>query len=180
LTLRNLWELAQYVDPFRLRSEFLNNTRNTELYAGDPLAPARYRPDTLFAMTMVGNPLGWFEVSNLPEKYIDEVAPLVKTWKRERNRLHDGVIVPIGSAPDGNAWTGFASVLQNHSGGYVLLFRELNDNPEFTLDLHPLFPAGLHALNLAGRGSSELKNGRLSVRIPQTLDYLWVRLDAAK
>ena len=26
-TLRNLWKLAQYVDPLRLRMEFLNNTR---------------------------------------------------------------------------------------------------------------------------------------------------------
>ena len=38
-TLRNLWQLAHYVDPLRLRMEFLNNTRNADKYAGDPLAP---------------------------------------------------------------------------------------------------------------------------------------------
>ena len=42
-TLRNLWELAQYVDPLRLRMEFLNNTRNTNLYADDRLLPPPIR-----------------------------------------------------------------------------------------------------------------------------------------
>ena len=59
-TLRNLWQLAWWVDPCRLRMEFLNQSRNTEKYADDPLAPSRYAPDTLFATVFFANPLGWF------------------------------------------------------------------------------------------------------------------------
>ena len=51
-TLRNLWELTSWVDPGRLRIEFLNNTRKQELYEGDPLAPANYPADYLFASVM--------------------------------------------------------------------------------------------------------------------------------
>jgi alpha-galactosidase len=180
LTLRNLWELSHYVDPIRLRMELLNNTRNTDQYKDDPLAPALYRADTLFAMTMVASPLGWFEVSNLPKEYIAQAAPLVATWKRERARLHGGTTVPIGSAPDGAAWTGFVSIASDNVGGYALLFRELNENPEYTIDLKQFFRGNLKPVTLAGRGQADVNDGRLTVRIPASLDYLWVRLDRAK
>ncbi|HEX8834363.1 MAG TPA: alpha-galactosidase, partial [Abditibacteriaceae bacterium] len=62
-TLRALWQLSHYVDPVRLRMEWLNNARNTQILGDDPLAPARYSPAYLFATVMFCNPLGWFEVS---------------------------------------------------------------------------------------------------------------------
>ena len=52
--------------------------------------------------------------------------------------MHGGVITPIGTAPDGVAWTGFVST--NIKGGYVLLFRELNASPQYKLDLALLHP----------------------------------------
>ena len=177
-TLRNLWKLAQYIDPLRLRIEFLNNTRNANQYNKDPLAPDRYHPDTLFAMTMSANPLGWFEVSNLPKGFVTAVAPLVAQWKSERVRLQAGTIIPIGRPPDGVVWTGFASISASQPGGSILLFRELNENAEFSLDLRKLFSSNLTATVLAGQGSAELKDDCLKVRIPAPLDFLWVRLDA--
>ena len=179
-TLRNLWKLAQYVDPLRLRVEFLNNARNTQLYRDDPLAPARYSPDCLFAVTMFANPLAWCEVSNLPAEYVESVARLVQVWKMQRQRLFAGRIVPIGAAPDGTSWTGFVAFdaeAPHRQGGWLLLFRELNDRPDWSLDL-PLFGDGPRRLTpLAGQGSAELSGGRLSVHIPQTLQYLWVRVE---
>ena len=50
-TLRNFWKLAQYVDPLRLRMEFLNSERNVALYPDDPLAPVHYQPSCLFVST---------------------------------------------------------------------------------------------------------------------------------
>lgn len=178
LTLRNLWKLSQYVDPLRLRMEFLNKDRNTRLYGDDPLAPNAYRADTLFAMVMIANPLGWFEVSNLPASYFEQMAPLVELWKREREALHGGVIYPVGGAPDGFTWTGFVSVSKDHGNGYALLFREANDDPYFSLDLSP-FVADAHDLEdlqvLSGRGSAGLRGDSLRVSIPGQLDYLWVK-----
>jgi alpha-galactosidase len=177
-TLRSLWTLAQYVDPLRLRMEFLNNTRKTDQYPDDPLAPARYRPDCLFATTMFANPLGWFETSNLPDDYVAAVGRLAAVWKRERPRLFAGTIVPIGSVPDGVGWTGFASVAAGGQSGYLLLFRELNKSPEWSIDL-PLF-AGEHRVTvLAGNGTVDATGRRFVARIDEPLGYVWVRLDPA-
>ncbi|HTL30109.1 MAG TPA: alpha-galactosidase, partial [Tepidisphaeraceae bacterium] len=87
-TLRNLWMLAKVVEPQRLRMEFLNNARNADKYKNDPLAPIEYPPAYLFATVMLSSPLGWFEVSKLPPKYIDEVAKLSAIWKEHREAIY--------------------------------------------------------------------------------------------
>jgi alpha-galactosidase len=176
-TLRNLWQLSQYVDPLRLRMEFLNNTRNVNLYPDDPLAPAVYAPDCLFATVMVANPLGWFETSSLPDDYTEAVAQLVKTWKLERDKLHSGNIIPIGNVPDGVSWTGFASVAQDHRSGYLLLFRELNESSQWDPDLSMFSNVLNHVTVLAGDGTARMDRGKLRISIPKPLHYLWLRVE---
>jgi alpha-galactosidase len=176
-TLRNLWKLAHYVDPLCLRMELLNNRRNASKYPDDPLAPARYRADALFAVTMFANPLGWFEVSNLPADYVSELKPLVAVWKRERAQMLGGTLLPIGAAPDGVAWTGFASVAADQRSGYLLLFRENNTRADWCTEL-PLFAAGKYRLTpLAGEGAAELRGNLLTASIPAPLRYLWLRVE---
>ena len=98
-------------------------------------------------------------------------------WKKERQQLFAGRIYPIGNAPDGVSWIGFASVSANRGSGYLLLFRELSDKAEWSLEL-PLFTSGAHRVTvLAGNGSAELAAEKLTTRIPATLQYLWVKVD---
>ena len=177
-TLRNLWMLSQTVDPLRLRIEVLNNTRNTDKYPDDPLAPSLYKPDTLFAVAMMASPLGWFEVSNLPPEFAAQMRPLVAAWKAERARMHGWAIVPVGAAPDGVAWTGFVSAAADGmGGGYALLFRELNAKAEYALPLDGLVAGATRATVVGGRGSAKVVNGTLTVAVPEKLDFVWVRLE---
>lgn len=174
-TLRNLWKLAHYIDPVRLRMEFLNHARNTDRYEDDPLAPARYGPAYLFATTLLASPLGWFEVSNLPETYFAEVAPLARVWKAHREALFGGRIFPIGDAPDGTAWTGFLSLGADRKSGYLLLFRERNDRNRWTADL-PIRSGGTFiGERLGGNGAFSLADGVLTAEIPNPQDFLFGR-----
>ena len=177
-TLRNLWQLAQYVDPLRLRMEFLNNARNVEKYGGNPLAPACYTPDTLFATVMFSNPLGWFEDSNLPADYVKRVSKLVAIWKKEREAIFTGTIIPIGSAPDGVSWTGFVSVSENRRSARVLLFRELNKDATWKTRLPLLLSDDqLRVTFLAGNGSANINGGQLTTSITKPLGYLFLRVE---
>lgn len=178
-TLRNLWQLSAWVDPNRLRMEFLNQARNVEKYADDPLAPARYAPDALFASIFFANPLGWFEVSNLPANYFEQVAPLVKVWKSVRAELFGGTILPLGQAPDGNAWTGLASLSENNSSALVLAFRELNPSRTGRLAL-PGFAGGDKAKCevLAGQGGARWTGEALEFSIQAPLGWSLVRVTA--
>lgn len=173
-TLRNLWQLARHVDPLRLRMEWLNNARNPERYTGDPLAPAAYRADYLFATVMFASPLAWFESSGLSEGFVAAAAPLIATWKAHRDAIFGGSILPIGAVPDGTSWTGFAS--RGAGSSYVLLFRELNDRPEATIPLPGV--GAMRAEILGGEGSVTATDGMLAARIPLPQRFLFARLSA--
>ncbi len=125
-TLRNVWMLSHYVKPQRLQIEFLNKWRNAGKYpADDPLAPSKVPFEYSFAITMVGQPLVWFEVVNLPEEGF-KIAPVVKKYREIMADIHSGQIFPVGEEPQGTSWTGFQSIL-NEDSGYLLVFREYND-----------------------------------------------------
>lgn len=176
-TLKNLWDLSHIIDPVRLRFEFNNPDTNHDVYKGLALSHADYRPDALFATVMTASPLAWMELSDVSEKSIAALAPLVRSWKAERTRWHGGVIHPVGNRPDGVAWTGFVSEAAD-GGGYVLLFREFNDKDSYVLDLEPIF--GKRKLKVdacvGGRGSASLDGFLLSVKVPEKLDFIWLRM----
>ena len=177
-TLKNLWDLAHLIDPVRLRMEFNNPDTNHGKYGDSPLCHGNYRPDALFATVMAASPLAWMELSDVSEKSVAALAPLVKRWKAERARWHGGVIHPVGNRPDGVAWTGFVSEAADGNGGYALLFRELNESERFTLDLKPVFgrcPLKVDEV-IGGRGEAILEGSRLTVAIPERLDFVWVKL----
>ncbi len=176
-TLRNLWKLARWVDPRRLRMEWLNHARNTEQYPQDPLAPASWTPDALFATVMCCNPLGWFEVSNLPQSYFEHAAPLVALWKQHRAALFGGVLLPIGCAPDGVSWSGFASLEEGGRAGYLLLFRQ-HAAERGQLRLPGAAAGALHCQPLAGSGQIELVDGQVRVSGVEPLGYLFARFES--
>ena len=76
-TLRNVWMLSKFVPVQKLQIEFLNPARNADKYPkGDIYAPSQLPFDYQFAITMVGQPLAWFEGSSLPNTY-HNIAPLM-------------------------------------------------------------------------------------------------------
>ncbi len=176
-TLRTLWKLCPWVDPARLRMELLNNSRNSDKYEGDPLAPQLYPPATLFAIAMFANPLGWFEISNLPASYFESLPSLVAVWKRIRKELFSGALMQLGEAPDGFSWTGLLSLGEGSSQGYAILFRERSANTKAAFKL----PGGLQAKSfswelLAGKGLAEAHGDSLLVEIPEELGFALVKL----
>ena len=178
-TLRNFWKLAQYVDPVRLRMEFLNSDRNVARYADDPLAPVRYESSCLFATTMFASPLAFFENTGLSPRYVADVAPVIAQWKKERDAIYRGTILPIGEAPDGISWTGFASVAENGRGGYLLLFRELDQDATWIAP-RSLFAAGDYRIKvLGGEGSVTQTSEGFRATVPRQLGFVWVKLEPA-
>ena len=178
-TLRSLWTLSRVLDPVRLRMEFLNPVKNDGAYGDDPLRPAAWPADALFAIAMLSSPLAWMELSDVPEPVRAKWRPLIARWKRERNALQDCVVVPVGGKPDGEAWTGFVSVADN-GGGYALIFREGNARGDWTLDLRDFYPSpSLSPSVISGSGTASVDGGFLKVAIPERLGYVWLLLSAA-
>lgn len=178
-TLRNLWQLARYVPPQNLQIEFLNKWRNPRKYASDdPLAPEHVPFDYCFAITMMAQPLAWFEASNLPPQAFD-IAPLVRTYREHQQAIHAGRIFPIGDEPSGASWTGFQSC--GEGGGYLLLLRELSSRPTATVDLWQALARSQPLQLVAGSAGAQIDvraDGKsVTAHLPQGFSFALYRYE---
>lgn len=177
-TLRSLWSLAHYVRPERIRVEFLNPARNEGDYADDPLRPAAYPPEYLFAIAFAASPLAWFEVCRVPSAIVERWRPLIAVWKEHRAAFQRGAVLPIGHAPNGHAWTGFVSLDFATDGSfrcaYALVFRELTVGETTTFELPPSLGClgEGSARRLAGEGTATLAGGKLCVHLASAQRFM--------
>jgi hypothetical protein len=128
---------------------------------------------------MFASPLGWFEVSNLPETYFEEAAPLIARWKEHREAIFSGTIYPVGAAPDGVLWTGFISVAQERSSAYLLVFRELSPSSDWQVRLPYLPEVAQPVIGtlLGGDGTATLHpEQRLEICIPTARRFLFAQI----
>lgn len=169
-TLRNLWMLSRYVPAERLQVEFLNKWRNADKYGDDPFAPARYDFETLFAITMAGEPLAWMEATGLPDKAL-ALSGAVMTYRAHMHDFHSGIILPVGNEPDGAAWTGFESLSSGR--GYLLFFREASLDAEAVIPVD--LPDGASFEKILGEGKVKVRKGVARVSIPKQNGYVMFR-----
>ncbi len=175
-TLRNLWMLSKYIPAERIQVEFLNKWRNTDKYENDLFAPARYSFDYLFAITMPGQPLAFFDAASLPEHPLNSPG-LIREYRKIRNDFRRGIVLPIGDEPSGTSWTGFQSIGEKE--GYLLIFRELNPNK--TGELNTCLPEGatVECTPVLGQGKKFKqrisKSGKISVHLPEENSFALYR-----
>ncbi len=172
-TLRNIWLLSKYVPAEKLQIEFLNKWRNRDKYGDDIFAPAHYSFSYLFATTMAGQPLAWFEGSGLPQEAF-EISSVIKTYKKIQHDFHSGVILPIGDEPSGRSWTGFQSIKANE--GYLIIYRENTNTSKGCIRTwlpegrqiicEPLLGNGIQQSFIVGQG------GSIDVELDQPNDFL--------
>lgn len=180
-TLRNLWQLSKYVPAEKLQIEFLNKWRNQEKYGNDVFAPANYSFEYLFATTMAGQPLAWFEGSGLPKEALS-VSKQIAAYKKIQHDFHEGVILPVGEEPSGRSWTGFQSV--GVGKGYLLIYRE--QHPESSYPVKTWLPAGTTVKCTPVLGSGKAftqtvdRNGTVEFMLPDVNNYVMYKYEIIK
>jgi len=173
-TLRNLWMLSRYVPPQLLQTEFLNKWRNKSNYAeNDIFAPWRIPFDYCFAVTMMAQPLAWFEATGLPKEAF-EIAPLIKKYVKNMEDIHAGQIFPIGEEPSGRGWTGFQS-MKDDGSGYFLVFREYNKDSKSLVQTWLAAGEKVKCKAVLGHGKNFKatvdKNGKIQFALPKPYSF---------
>jgi len=183
-TLRNIWCLSEVLPTRQFQFEFLNNRRNPDVYGDDPLAPATYGIDYLFAVTMMTNPLVWMELSELDPADAAVLARAVGAWRTIRDELYTADVTPIGAMPTGFGFTGFYADCGDT--GYALLFGELTEDASHFFDIPALHSGTWTAsvVDASGGADTAVKNGlRISCEqggihaaFPDARSYVLVKL----
>jgi len=137
-TLRNLWTLSRFIPAGKMQFECLNRGRNQDKYPeGDPFAPQRYTMDYLFAVTMAASPLIWMEMSHLSDADAAALGKIIFVYRAHQARMTEGDVIPVGSMPDGQSFTGFC-IRVNEKEGYLLFFREAAEQDCFSYRIDEL------------------------------------------
>lgn len=122
---RNFWMLSRYYPIQRLELEYLNPKLNIDKYEPDePLAPANYSIDYLFATTFFSIPLFWGEPSALEREDKELLKPLLELRKVQHEKILRSMVIPIGSEPDGKSWFGFLAVDELDGKHLMTVFRD--------------------------------------------------------
>jgi hypothetical protein len=172
-TLRNIWMLSKYVPTQNLQVEFLNNSRNAAKYGEDPFAPQNYSFDYCFAISLVAQPLAWFETSGLDKDVLEKGGLVIKKYREIMNDFHGGNIFPIGDEPNGRSWTGFQSI--QNGKGYMLVFREINNDSRSSIKTWLTEGKTVSFIPIIGKGkpfaATVGKGGELSFELPEKNSY---------
>lgn len=155
-TLRNLWSLSRYIPARKLQIEFLNVQRNREKYGEDPLSPYACGLMYSFAVSLFANPLAWMELTGLAADDAQRLTYMLQLVKPHHAAILSGHILPIGQEPSGVGWTGFQSVT-NEREGYVLVFREWNEQSTYPLQLWGLGQEPLLLEEIVGATGTEVR-----------------------
>jgi len=176
-TLKNVWELSKYIPVGKCQFELLNVRRNEQKYnerygEPDPLRPALWPMDTVFACTMVSCPLFWMEMSHLADEDVKLLADIVRIFKQHRERMAAGNVRPIGELPDGMSYTGFD--IDCGDGGYLLLFREFSQEKTH---FYPTDSAGREykILYTNGGGTIEKADRGITVKLEKPASFLFAK-----
>ena len=177
-TLRNLWDISKYLPSNRFQFELVNPDLNKESYSeSDPFAPIRYGMDYLFASVMLSSPLFWMEMQFLSDERLEELRPIMKVWKDLRGVFANADVIPIGNMPDGRQHTGF--FIDSDDESYMLLFREVNEAPEFSLDV-PVFSATAETVISNAEAEAKITNGRAYVKLSNPRSYALFKITKGK
>ncbi len=124
-TLRNLWQIAPYIPPQKINLELIEDQEG-------------YSPEYLLATVMMANPLFWEALAEASEESRAAMKRAVALYKQHRQGIYSGAIFPIGDMPDGFSWTGFQSHNPKTQSGYVIFYREDNEDESHTFQLKHL------------------------------------------
>ena len=175
--LRDGWELARYMNLSKVQLTYQNKDLTP---AGAPTDALKSTHGYDLAITLMSSPIFFTETQLLSPAAREELRPILKAYKAERGKMYQGYVLPIGSKPDNESWTG----LQNHNPdtgeGYLTVFRELNNKaPAAKIALHFLKPGTKLTLTdiLTGRTSQASldEKGQAEFKIDKAPGFLFLK-----
>ncbi|MCL2478732.1 MAG: hypothetical protein FWF22_04475, partial [Treponema sp.] len=122
LVLRDAWQVAKYTNIYK----FQIILQNLDLISRESSDAYLHNFSYCAMIAFMGSPILFQQVQYLSAAARLELREIIAVYKKHRQAMYRCFVYPIGNKPDNSSWTGFQFV--NGSHGYIVLFRELNNN----------------------------------------------------
>lgn len=126
LMLRDAWHVSKYVNLNKVQI----SVQNIDLCDQQLSNAHRYNHPYSVAISLMGSPIFFQETQRYSDQARTHIKPLLSLYKEHRRALFQGIVYPVGEEPNDHSWTGFQCHLKDKHSGYLLIFRELNNQEE--------------------------------------------------
>ena len=169
LILRQAWQLSKYMNLNQVQLTIQDVDRSD--FAGV------YGHAYCFAITMMGIPLFFQETNLLSQNARMELKPLIRLYKKHREKILSGFVSPIGDEPDNASITGFLCRSGESGEGYLTVFREAGSKQtKSALKLPGLNGMKLVFENLLNGTKMEFEDaGVVEFEIPKPASFLFMK-----
>ena len=179
LMLRDAWQVSKYLN----LNKFQISIQNIDMTDKQKGNAHLYNHKYAVAIALMGSPLFFQETQYISQQARSDIKQLLSIYKKNRERMYEGIVYPIGDEPNDRSWTGFQNHHQSDTG-YLTVFRELN-NKENMKKL---------ALNFCANKKIKFKNlmtgamwtetcdskGQVALNIENSADFLFLSYSLVK
>ena len=123
IQLRENWELAKYSNTNKFQLPVKNFSRHSIQVSDAPLHSESYA----LASALPGTPVFFQTTRYYNKEAREEIKFLLDKYKKYRHDMFDSYVFPVADEPTNNGWTGFQWYHPDKQHGYILLFREINN-----------------------------------------------------
>jgi hypothetical protein len=178
--LRDLWQVARYLDLHRFQCTIQNVDRVDPAWSDAGAHSHRYA----VAIALMGIPLFFQETKLYNDAARAEIRPLLAVYKAHREAIYRGMVHPIGDQPDNASWTGFQCHLAHENRGYLTVFRErCNQEATAMLQLGWLAPGAIQVMDLVRGTTAEQPvgtDGAVGFRIDDAPGFRFLAYEAVQ
>lgn len=121
--LRQHWLMTKYFNSNKLQV-MLQNPKRTNPELSDAFMHSH---SYCFAMGLPFIPVFFQSAQLLDDGGKNEIRELISLYKKHRLKIAESFTFPIGDMPSNDSWTGFEMIDPQMEGGYLLVFREINN-----------------------------------------------------
>ncbi|MEP0366358.1 MAG: hypothetical protein ABJN36_03250 [Cyclobacteriaceae bacterium] len=174
LVLRDIWHVAKYTNINKFQTT-IQNTEVTNQKVSDAML---HDHPYAVAIGLIGTPLFFQETQLYSSEARDQIRPLLDIYKMNRTEMYDQYVFPIGDEPNNASWTGFQWYHPEKKQGYLMIFRELeNDANTQDVSLKFLADQNLRLTDLQTNTTREVrtdKNGMVGFQqdTPASFQFL--------
>lgn len=137
LVLRDLWHLSKYCN----LNKFQGAVQNKDMVDKVKSDAYKYSHAYITTIPLMATPLFFQETQFYSKAALDEIKPIISAYKKERDKIYNCLVYPVGDEPNNASWTGFQAHDISSDTGYLNIFREI-ENKERTCKIRMRFIAG--------------------------------------
>ncbi len=177
LVLRDVWQLSKYTNVNR----FQTSIQNIDMVDKSLSDAFMYNHPYVVAIGLIGTPLFFQETHFYSETARKVIKPVLTVYKKHREKMYEQFVYPIGDEPNNAGWPGFQWTDSDHSEGYLMVFRELNNTEsKRSIRLRFLKDQNIRITNLLTGSKKELRvnsQGIINLEIKNKADYLFLHFE---